>query len=184
MELLKEIASVSGKGGLFRILKPTRNGVILETLDEKKSKLVANANERVSILKEISIYTTGAESSKPLEEILVTIKSTFGESLGVTTKSSEAELRAFLSKVLPDYDEEKVYASDIKKLVSWYEILVKFFPEALVIEEKKETATEALVQEEGEVKEKPKAKAKAKKEEDSTEEKPKAKATKAKAKKE
>jgi hypothetical protein len=55
MELLKEIASVSGKGGLYRILKPTRTGVILETIDDKKTKLVANSSERVSILKEISI---------------------------------------------------------------------------------------------------------------------------------
>jgi hypothetical protein len=200
MELLKEIASVSGKGGLFRILKPTRNGVILETIDEKKTKIVANSNERVSILKEISIYTTGADSSKPLEEVLLTLKSKFGASLAVSSKSSEAELRAFMEKILPDYDQEKVYTSDIKKLVTWFEILSKHFPDAFVKEEVKETATEDAeekkeekkakepkakkeeVKAEAETETKPKAKAKAKKEE-ATEEKVEKTATKTKAKK-
>jgi hypothetical protein len=193
MELLKEIASVSGKGGLFRILKPTRNGVILETIDDKKTKVVANSNERVSILKEISIYTTGADSSKPLEDVLIDLKKQFGNALSVSGKSSEAELRAFMSKVLPDYDEEKVYPSDIKKLVTWFEILSKHFPDAFVKEEaKKETVKEEKAEEKEEKKskepkakkeevkaeaeEKPKAKAKAKKEE-AEEEKPKAKTT-------
>src|SRR5688572_7139638 len=115
MELLKEIASVSGKGGLFRILKPTRNGVILETIDDKKIKSVANSNERVSILKEISIYTTGDESSKALEDVLKDVHKLFGAELKVSSKSSDAELRDFMEKVVPDYDVEKVYCSDIRK---------------------------------------------------------------------
>jgi hypothetical protein len=137
MELLKEIASVSGKGGLFRILKPTRNGVILETIDEKKMKLAASSSERVSILKEISVYTLGEESSRPLEEVLKSVYKLFGSELKVTNKSSDAELRDFMEKVVPDYDAEKVYCSDIKKLVNWYGILSKNFPEVFT-EEKKE----------------------------------------------
>ncbi len=182
MELLKEIASVSGKGGLFRILKPTRTGVILETIDDKKTKLVANSSERVSILKEISIYTTGEESSKPLEEVLKSVHKLFGAELKVSNKSSDAELRAFMLKVVPDYDEEKVYCSDIKKLVNWYGILSKNFSE-IFTEEKKETPAkkETPVKEEKAVKEvateeeKPKAKAKAKEKEPVKEEKAKAK---------
>ena len=58
---LKEIASVSGKGGLFKILKPAKGGVILESLDEAKSKLVVGASQRLSVLSEISIYTTTKE---------------------------------------------------------------------------------------------------------------------------
>src|ERR1700749_3400211 len=118
MELLKEIASVSGKGGLYRILKPTRNGVILETIDDKKTKLAASSNERVSILKEISVYTTGEESSKSLEEVLKSVHKLFGAELKVSNKSSDAELRAFMEKAVPDYDEERVYCSDIKKLIN------------------------------------------------------------------
>ena len=66
---LSDIATLAGKGGLFKILKPTRTGVILESLDEKKTKLVAGTQYRISILEEISIYTTDAEGSKPLKEI-------------------------------------------------------------------------------------------------------------------
>ena len=172
MELLKEIASVSGKGGLFRILKPTRTGVILETIDDKKIKLVANSSERVSILKEISIYTTGEEASKPLEEVLKSVHKLFGMELKVSNKSSDAELRDFMLKVVPDYDEEKVYCSDIKKLVNWYGILSKNFAE-IFTEEKKETPAkkevadkeEKAVKEEATAEEKPKAKAKAKEKE-------------------
>ncbi|HSZ24548.1 MAG TPA: DUF5606 domain-containing protein [Cytophagaceae bacterium] len=181
MELLKEIASVSGKGGLFRILKPTRTGVILETIDEKKTKLVANSSERVSILKEISVYTTGEESAKPLEEVLMSVHKMFGNELTISSKSSDAELRAFMEKVVPDYDEEKVYCSDIKKLVNWYGILSKNFAE-LFVEDKKEIPAEKEIlsnevkASETEIiseKEKPKAKAKAKpKDKDSSEEVP------------
>jgi hypothetical protein len=166
MELLKQIASVSGKGGLFRILKPTRNGVILETIDEKKIKLAAGSNERVSILKEISVYTTGAESSTSLEEVLKSVHKLFGAELKVSNKSSDAELRAFMEKVVPDYDAERVYCSDIKKLINWYGILTKNFPEIFTekkIEEKKEVAAKKEVAKEKEAvvpEVKPKAKAK------------------------
>ncbi len=176
MELLKEIASVSGKGGLFRILKPTRNGVILETIDEKKTKLVANSSERVSILKEISIYTTGEESSTPLEDVLKNVHKLFGVELNVTSKSSDAELRDFMEKVVPDYDVERVYCSDIRKLVIWYGILSKNFQEifneekkekeeAPAKEEKVKTTTSKKEKEEVVAEEKPKTKAKAKEKE-------------------
>ena len=58
---LKEIASVSGKPGLYKVVKPTRTGIILETIDDQKKKLIANTNSRVSLLKEISLYTTSDE---------------------------------------------------------------------------------------------------------------------------
>lgn len=182
MELLKEIASVSGKGGLFRILKPTRNGVILETIDDKKTKLIANSSERVSILKEISVYTTGEESSKPLEDVLRDVNKLFGTELKVSSKSSDAELRDFMEKVVPDYDVEKVYCSDIKKLVIWYGVLSKNFPDIFTeekkVEDKKEEAPakkEVEAKEEKATKTK-ETKATKEKEEASAEEKPKAKA--------
>jgi hypothetical protein len=128
---LKEIASVSGKGGLFKVIKPTRTGVILEALDEKKTKLLAGASQQVSLLKEISIYTTSKEGSYPLEEILIKINQEFGDELPVNSKSDTRDLYAFIMKVVPDYDQEKVYPSDIKKLVSWYATLSKFAPEIL-----------------------------------------------------
>lgn len=183
MELLKDIASVAGKPGLFKILKPTRTGVILETIDDKKSKVVANSNERVSILKEISVYTTTSESSISLDEVLNSIHKAFGKALPVTVKSTDAELRAFMEKVLPEYDEERVYCSDIKKLVGWYGILSDKFPEIFVTE-KSEAKKEEKVKteessEEGEKKPKAKAKAKATVEEKEEEKPKKTKAKKA-----
>ena len=123
-----EIASIAGRGGLFHILKPTRSGVIVETLDEQPKKLVIGANQRVSILKEVSIYTTGAEDSRPLEDIMRKIHEEFDGDPGVDTSDGE-ELKAFLKHVVPDYDTERVYVSDMKKLVNWYKILVDYAPE-------------------------------------------------------
>ncbi len=128
---LKEIAAVAGKPGLFRVIKPTRTGVILETLDENKKKLIANANARVSILKEISIYTTGAESSIMLEDVFKIIKDKYDTELPITNKANASELHAFITEIIPDYDEDRVYDSDIKKLISWYNLVTKHAPELL-----------------------------------------------------
>ncbi|MGN6645295.1 MAG: DUF5606 family protein [Cytophaga sp.] len=137
---LREVAAVSGRGGLFKILKPTKNGVILEALDASKKRFVAGANERVSILNEISIYTTDKDGSVALETVLQKIHKTFGSDIKITAKSSNDELAAFLAAVLPEYDREKVYHSDIKKLANWYTIILANFPEILV--EKKESKKE------------------------------------------
>lgn len=144
---LREVAAVSGRGGLFKILKPTKSGVILEAIDASKKRFVAGANERVSILNEISIYTTDKEGSVPLEEVLHKIHATFGADTKITGKSTNDELGAFLAAVLPDYDREKVYHSDIKKLATWYSILQTNFPEILVAkkaEAKAEKKTEEV----------------------------------------
>ena len=116
---LKDIASVSGKGGLFKVLKPTRTGVILEAIDQTRNKLIANANNRISLLKEISVYVTSQEASLPLENVFKSILEKHGKQLSVNAKSSEQELQKFLGGVVPDYDTEKVYNSDIKKIVSF-----------------------------------------------------------------
>jgi len=127
----KEIATVVGKPGLYKILKPSRSGVILESMDEKKSKMVVGASHRVSILSEISIYTMNEEGATSLEDVMKTIEKEFEGDLGLTTNADPDELKAFLKHVLPEYDESRVYSSDIKKLVSWYNILRKYSPESL-----------------------------------------------------
>jgi hypothetical protein len=133
---LSEIATVSGKGGLFKIISPTKSGVILESLDEHKMKLVATASHRLSLLHEISIYTTTKEGTVPLEAILKKIHSEYGADPGIDSNADPAELKAFIKSVLPEYDESRVYVSDIKKLVRWYSVLLKYVPE--LFEEKKE----------------------------------------------
>ena len=143
---LKEIAAVSGKSGLFRVLKPTRTGVILETIDENKKKLVASANSRVSILQEISIYTTTGDGSVFLEDVFKEMHKEYKGTIALTNKSSDEELLEFLIKVVPDFDRERVYMNDIKKLISWYKTLNQYHAELFV--EEKETATDQSAEKE------------------------------------
>lgn len=133
---LKEIAAVAGKPGLYRVVKPTRNGVILEAVDNVKKKHVAGPNARVSILKEISIYTTDADGTVLLEEVFNIINELYPEGVELGSKSDESELNDFIAEIVPNYDEDRVYASDIKKLVSWYNILLEHYPD--IVKEKKD----------------------------------------------
>lgn len=128
---LADIATVSGKGGLFKVVAPTKSGVILETLDDARTKLVTTTSNKLSLLNEISIYTTSKEGTVPLEDVLKKIHNEYGEDTGVDQNSDPSELRAFLKSVLPDFDESRVYVSDIKKLVRWYEIIRRFAPDIL-----------------------------------------------------
>ena len=127
----KDIATVAGKPGLFKVLKPSRSGVILESLDDKKAKLVAGMSQRVSILSDISIYTLTEEGAEPLESIMKKIEAEFKGDLGLDANPDDAELRAFMKHVLPEVDEARVYTSDIKKLISWYKIIRVQVPETL-----------------------------------------------------
>jgi hypothetical protein len=140
MKDLTEVASISGKGGLYKVLKPGRSGVILESLDEKKMRMVTNPTHKVSILAEISVYTTTEDGAAPLEDLLRKIYREFGDDPGVDSKSTPEELMSFLEYILPEYDTARVYPSDVKKLVNWYGILVKVAPELLKekTEEKKD----------------------------------------------
>ncbi|KAA0990501.1 DUF5606 family protein [Dyadobacter aurulentus] len=159
MELLKEIANVSGKGGLFRILKPSRAGVIVESLDEKREKTLIGPTARVSVLKDVSIFTEGEQESVPLEEVFTNIREAHGEQVALPVKtSSDKELIEFLAKILPDFDRSKVYVSDIKKIITWYNLLSKYLPELFVVSEKEPEAAVEEVKEEAEAAEKKPAK--------------------------
>lgn len=133
----KEIATVSGKPGLYRVLKPSRSGVILESMDDKKSKLVAGSNQRVSVLSEISIYTLTEEGAVPLEDVMKTVEKEFEGDTGLANDADNDEYKAFLKHVLPEYDEDRVYVSDIKKLINWYRLIREYAPELL--QEKEDT---------------------------------------------
>lgn len=127
----KDIATVAGKPGLYKILKPTRSGVVLESMDEKKTKLIAGMAQRVSVLSDISIYTLTEEGAEPLESVMKKIEAEYKGDLGLDANADESELRAFLKSVLPDFDTARVYTSDIKKLVSWYKLIRTVAPEVL-----------------------------------------------------
>ncbi|MBL0740859.1 DUF5606 family protein [Chryseolinea lacunae] len=134
---ISEIATVSGKGGLYKVVAPTKSGVILESLDEAKTKLVATTSHRLSLLNEISIYTTTKEGTVGLEDVLKKIHKDFNDDLGVDANADAVELKAFMKAVLPEYDEDRVYVSDIKKLVRWYATILKYAPELLTETEAK-----------------------------------------------
>jgi len=145
MDLLKEIANVSGKSGLFRILKPSRAGVIVESLDDKHEKTLIGPTARVSVLKDVSIFTDGEEESVALADVFLKIKEVHGEEIAVNTKTaSDKELIEFLNKILPDFDRSKVYVSDIKKIITWYNLLSKHLPELFEAQTEEETPVEEV----------------------------------------
>lgn len=131
MEALKQIANVAGYSGLYRILKPGRAGVIVESLDEKKSKTMMGPTARVSVLNDISIYVDddSDEQSMPLGDVLLAVSEKYGDTLPTEPKGSSEQLAQFMESVVPTYDRERVRATDIKKLISWYTILRRFAPE-------------------------------------------------------
>ncbi|GAB2872389.1 DUF5606 family protein [Hymenobacter ruber] len=154
---LQELAAISGMPGLYRLVRAARHGVLVESLDEKATRTLAPARNKVSLLSEISIYTQDPEETVPLTEVFERIYQKHGAASPVTAKSSEGELTDFLAGVIPDYDRDRVYLSDIKKLASWYGIVSKHRPyqEAAATETAKEETLAAPAAEEA-----PKAKAK------------------------
>jgi hypothetical protein len=154
---LQELAAISGMPGLYRLVRAARHGVLVESLDEKATRTLAPARNKVSLLSEISIYTQDPEETVPLTEVFERIYQKHGAASPVTTKSSEGELTDFLAGVIPDYDRDRVYLSDIKKLASWYGIVSKHRPyqETAAAEAATEETPAAPVSEDA-----PKAKAK------------------------
>jgi hypothetical protein len=117
---LKGIMSVSGQSGLYKVVSQTKSGFIVESMTDHK-KTVVQSTQKISMLNDISIYTT--KEDMPLNEVLLKIKEASGDNLPVNSKSEPKELKNYFKTILPDYDEERVYASDIKKIVSWYPLV-------------------------------------------------------------
>lgn len=117
---IDDIISVSGKGGLFQIISKTNNGLIVESLEDKK-RMPVFGSDNVSSFSDISIYTT--DDSTPLKEVFQKISEKENGGKCMDANSDPAKLKAYLAEVLPDYDEDRVYMSHIKKLMKWYNIL-------------------------------------------------------------
>jgi hypothetical protein len=125
---LQELAAISGMPGLYRLVRAARHGVLVESLDEKATRTLAPARNKVSLLSEISIYTQDPDETVPLTEAFERIYQKHGATAPVTSKSSESELTDFMAGVIPEYDRDRVYLSDIKKLASWFSIVSKHVP--------------------------------------------------------
>lgn len=118
---LERILSITGKPGLYKLIAQTRGGFVAESLLDKK-KITVNARQNVSILSEIAIYTLNAEV--PLKKVFNTIKDKEnGQPTSVSAKDSNDKLEEYFFNILPDYDEDRVYVSDIKKVIQWYNLL-------------------------------------------------------------
>jgi len=119
---LSGIISISGRPGLYKVVAQGKNSIIVESLTDKK-RFPAYSSDRISALDDISIYTV--DDDKPLKEIFADIYEKEGGKEGPSHKADIMELTSYFSDILPDYDEERVYASDIKKLFQWYNLLLK-----------------------------------------------------------
>ena len=116
---LQAIVAVSGKPGLWKALVQNKTGFILESLDAQKTKMVANlATAKMAALDEITVF--GEDDDIKLTDIFERIKNT---SSVPDAKADGKALRSFFREVAPDHDEERVYSSDIKKIITWYNIL-------------------------------------------------------------
>ena len=120
---LDKILSISGKPGLFQLKTQTRSGFVAESLLDGK-KVSVSVQSNVSILSEIAVYTLTEEV--PLKKVFKAISDKEnGEQTSISHKDSKDTLEEYFFGILPDYDEDKVYASDIKKIVQWYNLLHK-----------------------------------------------------------
>lgn len=117
---LSRVIAISGKPGLYRLVSQTRNGFVVEDLDKGKKVSIA-ANYNVSLLDNVAIY--GVSQEYPLAEVFFRIYKKENGGAAIDHKSSGAELRAYMEQVLPEYDDSRVYDSDLKKLFQWYNIL-------------------------------------------------------------
>jgi hypothetical protein len=117
---LSKIVAISGKPGLYKMLSQTKNGLVVEAFTDGK-KFTAFSHERISTLEEISIYTD--EEDKPLKDILKAIFEVQEGKEAISHKSGNDEIKSFFEKVVPDYDRDNVYVSDMKKVINWYNIL-------------------------------------------------------------
>jgi hypothetical protein len=119
---LKGIIAISGRPGLFKVIAQGKNNVIVESLIDNK-RFPAYTTDRISALEDISIYTTSEE--KPLKEIFTSIFEKENGKETISHKDDPKKLEAYLAEILPDYDRERVYISDIKKIFQWFNLLLK-----------------------------------------------------------
>ena len=118
---LDKVMSIAGKPGLYELKAQTRGGFIAESMLDGK-KISVNMRHNVSLLSEIAIYTYTEEV--PLREIFQKIKEKEDGGEAISHKESKQKLEEYFTEILPDYDVDRVYISDIKKIIQWYNLLI------------------------------------------------------------
>jgi hypothetical protein len=119
---LKNILAISGQSGLFKYISKGRNSVIVEGLSDQK-RMTIPTPAKISTLEEIAVFTQSGDV--PLREIFKKIQAKENGGATIPHKSSDAELRRYFAEMLPDYDQERVYLSDIRKVLIWYNLLLE-----------------------------------------------------------
>lgn len=145
--MLKEILSISGKSGLYRLLTQGRNSLIVETIGPEKRRMPIYGTDKVISLGDIAMYTETDE--RPLPQVL---QSLYDKQEGKTVsmdfkKASKEELFGFFAGILPDFDRDRVHPSDIKKLIQWYNLLVEGGFTRFAEQESQEAAAETAGEE-------------------------------------
>jgi hypothetical protein len=117
---LKGIISISGQPGLYKIVAQSKNGIIVEALADKK-RLNVYSSTKVSTLSDISMFTTAED--KPIEEIITAIFEKEKGGAAIDSKADDKAIEAYFAEVMPDYDKDRVYTSNMRKLFVWYNAL-------------------------------------------------------------
>lgn len=136
--MLKGILSISGQPGLFKLVTETKNSIIVESLVTGK-RIPAYSTSKISTLSDISIFTETGEML--LTDLFIRIKA---NGKLISPKASANEIKAFFEEVLPEYDKDRVYVSDMKKIIQWYQLLID---QNLLTEAKEEKTEEAKSEE-------------------------------------
>lgn len=118
--MLKGILAIAGHSGLFKMVSNSKNALIVESLVDKK-RMPAHASSKISALEDIAIFTD--EGDVQLSEVFNNIKEKENAGQAISHKASGNDLKAYMLEVLPNYDEDRVYVSDMKKVFQWYNIL-------------------------------------------------------------
>lgn len=119
---LSKILSISGKSGLYKVVSQMKNAVLVESLTDKR-RFPAFAHDKISSMEEIAVFTQGED--KPLKEILKAIHEKQEGKPAIDPKSADKEIKEFFMQTVPDYDPDRVYVSDIRKIIIWYNILLE-----------------------------------------------------------
>jgi hypothetical protein len=123
--MLQTILAISGKPGLYKLISRGKMNLIVESIDAAKKRMPAFATDRVTSLADIAMFTDADDI--PLKDVLTSLKNKEnGQICSIDPKKSTSnDLRQFFSEILPNYDHDRVHDSDIKKLISWYNILIQ-----------------------------------------------------------
>jgi hypothetical protein len=124
----RNVMAITGKPGLYRIISQMAKSIVVESMDEQRTKMPVHTNYQVALLEEITIYTKD-DSRLTLKDIIRTLEAEYADALPISIKDIPAKLKEFMQKIAPLHDSTRVYVSDIQKIIKWYGILKAYAPQ-------------------------------------------------------